>query len=110
MVAFCRRCVDDRPLVDPLKYQAVPQRVDETPAPRAATRPATQASYAGELLTVKVRYKLPEAIESDVIEQAVKPAGRASNLPFASAVAEFGLLLRDGRAPAARWEDRKSVV
>jgi Ca-activated chloride channel family protein len=97
------RSGDDRPIVDPLKYQS-PPHVEETPAPRPATRPVTQSAFAGELLTVKVRYKLPEAIDSDLIEQAVKPGARASNLPFASAVAEFGLLLRDGRAPAARWD------
>jgi Ca-activated chloride channel family protein len=98
------RAGDDRPVVDPLKYQTALPRVDETPAPRQGIRASTPSSYAGELLTVKVRYKLPEAIESDLMEQAVKPGGRASNLPFAAAVAEFGLLLRDDRAPAARWD------
>jgi Ca-activated chloride channel homolog len=84
----------DRPAVDPLKYQPA--------APRPPVR--TTAEYRNELLTVKVRYKLPDADDSQLISVAVRPGGKAPDLPFAAAVAEFGLLLRDGRLPVDRWE------
>jgi len=54
---------------------------------------------------VKARYKAPEGDRSDLITQAVSVAGgRTQHLPLASAVAEFGLLLRDGSTDAARWD------
>jgi Ca-activated chloride channel family protein len=73
--------------VDPLKYQ----RPAQTPLePTAATR-------SNELVTVKLRYKPPSEetsrLISTVIENRVQPIG--GNLGFASAVAEFGMLLRD---------------
>jgi Ca-activated chloride channel family protein len=73
----------DLPGVDPLKYQA----------------PAKPAVGSDEWLTVRMRYKHPEADTSDEVA-AVLP-GTADNLPmaedfrFAAAVAEFGLVLRD---------------
>jgi Ca-activated chloride channel family protein len=89
---------DDRPGVDPLRYQ--PQ-----PAP-PARRPAatTVASTSGEWLRVKARYKLPDGQDSRVFEQPVRSGGREQHLPLASAVAEFGLLLRDGPRHSERWE------
>ncbi len=93
---------DDRPLVDPLKYQA---------SPVAAPRPAPGvARVSGELLTVKVRYQAPEGSASRLIEQAVRAGGPARYLPFASAVAEFGLLLRDDRAFDGHWDDLRARV
>jgi Ca-activated chloride channel family protein len=89
----------DRPVVDPLKYQPSPE-----PAPRPAIAVNVPAQYAGELLTVKVRYKQPDGDVSDLIQQSVKPGGRVQNLPFAAAVAEFGLLLRDPASSLVRWE------
>jgi Ca-activated chloride channel family protein len=89
----------DRPVVDPLKYQTA-----EPAAPFPPRVPAKNG-YGEELLTVKVRYKLPEADVSELIEQSVKPGGRAPNLAFAAAAAEFGLLLRDGQSPLDRWQD-----
>jgi len=88
----------DRLEVDPLKYQQ-----SDRPAPKPPVTRPTSASTSGELLTVKVRYKMPDANESDLIEQAVRPGGRAPDLPFAAAVAEFGLLLRDAQSPQDRW-------
>ena len=35
---------------------------------------------------------------------AVTAGARAEHLPFASAVAEFALLLRDGHPAAGRWD------
>jgi Ca-activated chloride channel family protein len=88
-----------RPNVDPLKYQSS----DRAVVSKTATR--VPAADADELLTVKVRYKQPDGTASSVMEQAVRAGGPARDLPFASAVAEFGLLLRDERAPMARWDD-----
>jgi Ca-activated chloride channel family protein len=98
-----------RPAVDPLKYQPAPQVL------RPATPARVDAGHANEWLTVKVRYKAPEGDESDLIVQAVGQAvgqpvgqavtgGRTRHLPLASAVAEFGLLLRDGSRDAAQWD------
>ena len=73
----------DGPEVDPLKYQA-------------EIRPSA-ASKSDELMTVKLRYKRPDEDRSKEI--AVVVAGRRSeltpNIGFASAVAEFGMLLRN---------------
>lgn len=75
--------------VDPLKYQA--------PAATAA------GAAAGELMTVKVRFKPPSGGASAAIETAVADAPSpdgAPNLRFAAAVAEFGLLLRGSKFKA----------
>jgi Ca-activated chloride channel family protein len=85
-----------RPRVDPLKYQT-----QETASPR----PVRGASSA-EWLTVKVRYKLPDADDSQVMQSAVAPGvnARTTFLPLASAAAEFGLLLRDDHPSPQRWD------
>jgi len=85
-------------LVDPLKYQ----------------EPLKPSSGAGshDLMTVKVRYQEPEGGKSRLmavtVENRVEPL--APNLGFASAVAEFGLLLRDsehkGRASGTSARNR----
>jgi Ca-activated chloride channel homolog len=71
--------------VDPLKYQ----KPSET----------SRASRGGELMTIKLRYKQPDGDLSQkmeaVVPAAVTPLG--ANLGFASAVAEFGMLLRKSR-------------
>jgi Ca-activated chloride channel family protein len=68
--------------VDPLKYQP----------PSAATNRAS----SDELLTVKLRYKAPDAEESRLISATIagRPQQLTANLGFASAVAEVGMLLR----------------
>jgi Ca-activated chloride channel homolog len=67
------------------------QRVD--PAPRTGSR--------GEVAFVKLRYKLPSSETSRLFSQAVLDPGagvRGSNdFRFSSAVAGFGMLLRDSR-------------
>ncbi|MBE7484602.1 MAG: VWA domain-containing protein [Polyangiaceae bacterium] len=71
------------PGTDPLKYQ--------TPgAP-------TGAAVKGELGTVKLRYKLPDASESQLLEVVVRESGVAesNDFRFAAAVAQLGMLLRD---------------
>jgi Ca-activated chloride channel family protein len=82
--------------VDRLKYQ---QPVD---------RPArTVATNSTELMNVKIRYKAPDGDTSRLLEFAVRETvGKMTgNLGFASAVAEFGMLLR--RSPfkgSASWQ------
>ena len=52
-----------------------------------------------ELLQVKLRYKEPESSRSNLITRVVStsPTGANSDFEFASAVAEFGLLLRESK-------------
>ena len=79
--------------VDPLKYQA--------PAPR------TSAGSSDELLTVKLRYKAPDADDSKLISVVLGSRAQqmTANVGFASAVAEVGMLLRKSKhAPSASYE------
>ncbi len=60
------------------------------------------ANFNDELLTVKLRYKEPDGTQSKLLTQGLLDRGNSienatDNLRFASAVAEFGLLLRDSR-------------
>lgn len=73
--------------VDTLKYQ--------TPA---ATTPA--ATESNELLTLKLRYKAPDGDTSQLVSFPVTDAGKkfsqaSPDFVWATAVAQFGLLLRD---------------
>ena len=72
----------DIPGIDALKYQSAPT--------------LTSPARLDETLTVKLRYKQPEASQSTLMSVTV-PAKTASNpaLGFAAAVAQFGMLLRD---------------
>ena len=78
------------PEVDALKYQ--------TPA-----EPVPQAKeLAGELLTLKLRYKQPEGDVSKLLEQPLKNevtsyAKASPDFKFASSVAGFGMLLRHSK-------------
>ena len=78
----------ENPGVDELKY--------------AQGQPPSQGASGSELLTVKLRYKEPDADESKPLNVGVADS-RASfenaseNFKFAAAVAEFGMLLRDSR-------------
>ncbi len=84
------------PGIDELRYQE--------------SRLSAAATSSGELLTVKLRYKAPDADTSRLLSVALRdrqvPLERASkDFRFASAVAEFGLLLRDSPLKAeASWE------
>ena len=74
------------PGVDPLKYQQ---------APRPPAGPDT-----GELLTLKLRYKQPDADQSSLIEVPLREDSKAfrdasTDFRFAAAVAAFGMTLRD---------------
>ncbi len=73
--------------VDPLKYQKT-----------SSTAPATP--YSDELMTVKFRYKQPNSDQSKLSVAVVKDRpmsfnSTSSDFRFASAVAEFGMLLRN---------------
>jgi Ca-activated chloride channel family protein len=86
----------DAPGVDPLKYQK--------PAPAASGDPK-----AIDLFTVKLRFKDPEGTESRLIAFPVEDDGvddaPTDDFRFASAVAEFGLLLRDSAFKGkASWD------
>jgi Ca-activated chloride channel family protein len=77
--------VELEPPVEPLKYQ------------REVPLAPTAAAASDELLTVKLRYKAPEGDTSRLLTRVVRPqvGAMSANLGFASAVAEFGLLLRE---------------
>jgi len=71
--------------VDPLKYQS--------------TKVTTASS---EMLTLKLRYKEPESETSQLLTYTVRDNNAdvnaaSNNLRFASAIAEFGMLLRDSK-------------
>lgn len=73
--------------VDPLKYQS-------------EIKPLSKSNHSDEIMTVKFRYKAPDGDASALIEQPVKEAMQSwanvsENFRFASAVAEFGMLLRN---------------
>jgi Ca-activated chloride channel family protein len=78
------------PPVEPLQNKAVDSlKYQDSPRPNAASK-------SDELMTVKLRYKQPDGDTSRLISVAVRgQSGELTpNLGFASAVAEFGMLLR----------------
>jgi Ca-activated chloride channel family protein len=79
------------PPVDPLKYSR---------NSKGATEGSTSSS--SEMLTVKLRFKKPDGDKSELIERAVTDPGESfakapTDLRFAAAVAEFGMILRDSK-------------
>jgi Ca-activated chloride channel homolog len=73
--------------VDPLKYQK-------------DIKPLSSSKHSDEIMTVKFRYKAPDGDASALIEHPVKEnmlswINVSDNFRFASAVAEFGMLLRN---------------
>jgi len=63
-----------------------------------------KAEVTKDWFTVNTRYKLPESETSELLTHHARPSERAQFLPFASAVAEFGLLLRDYPRDTERWD------
>jgi Ca-activated chloride channel homolog len=64
--------------------------------------PPSDTRFNNELMTVKLRYKQPEGTTSRLLTMGVLDSQKAvaeasDNLRFASAVAQFGLILRDSR-------------
>ena len=72
--------------VDDLRYQPRP---DDLPA----------SEFADEMMYVKVRYKDPDGTRSRLLEQAVadRSGSPSVDFRFATAVAGFGMLLRDSK-------------
>ncbi len=83
------------PGVDPLRYQA------PTPGEQENAGPA----HTGELMTVKLRYKHPDGVKSRRIELPVTKSAYEKtpdeDFRFASAVAAWGMVLRNSRYKGA---------
>jgi Ca-activated chloride channel family protein len=81
----------ENPGVDPLKYQQ-------------PVKPSEMAN-SNELMTVKLRYKEPTRNDSKLVSVSLADSGArlnaaSANFKFASAVAAFGMLLRDSKYKA----------
>ncbi len=76
----------------------------------------SESNFNDELLTVKLRYKEPNETQSKLLTQGLLDRGNSienasDNLRFASAVAEFGMLLRDSRYKGnANFNDVSSLA
>lgn len=89
------KVVADRPTVDPLKYQPKVEAKAETPKAEPVA-----GEHAGELLTLKLRYKQPDGDTSKLLEYPVKDSGQrwaqaTGDFKFAASVALFGMILRN---------------
>ena len=74
------------------------------PQPTPPQSDRATSGTSGEWLTIKARYKQPEGESSHLITRTIQGGGRVRHLPLASAVAEFGLLLRSGTGNTERWD------
>jgi Ca-activated chloride channel family protein len=87
------------PAVEPLRYS------DE--------HKPTATARSGELMTVNLRYKKPDASTSQLITHVVRHADAelGANLGFAAAVAQFGMLLRNSEFKGqSSWESTASLA
>ncbi len=79
-------------------YEIIPAG-KEAAQPQLKYQTSGTATGSSELLTVKLRYKAPNGNTSKLLEYPIESAAfqekLSENLTFASAVAEFGMLLRD---------------
>ncbi len=80
--------------VDPLRYQDRPDPPEPTIAP---------SGFADEMMYVKVRYKDPDGDRSTLLEHPVldRVGQPSADFRFATAVAGFGMLLRDSEHAGA---------
>jgi Ca-activated chloride channel homolog len=96
-------------------YEIVPVG-SESPGPSASNNlkyqhVSTTLSHSRELLTLKIRYKAPEGevsrlLEYPLVDQGNAFAAASGDFKFASAVAGFGMLLRDSEFKGdATWGD-----
>jgi Ca-activated chloride channel homolog len=81
-------------------YEIIPATADESPIPVAESRYQKRSVLdMEETLYVSVRYKLPDSGKIMMAESALKAGQIATamsgGMAFASAVAEFGLILKD---------------
>ena len=93
-------------------YEVVPAGVavprgGETDSLRYQSRPVAEPSdeFADELMYVKVRYKDPDGTKSKLLDHAVADVSGSpsADFRFATAVAGFGMLLRES-PHAGQWE------
>jgi Ca-activated chloride channel family protein len=93
-------------------YDVIPRGVEsEVDVPTAGdlkyqeTQPSDEASASDELLTLKLRYKVPDGDQSQLIERPLthERAERevSSDFHFAAAAAGYGMLLRDSEYTGA---------
>jgi Ca-activated chloride channel family protein len=85
--------------VIPVGAEADPDLPEATRLRYQRNRAALPAAKSNELLTLKLRYKEPDASRSNMITRVVRdgPDAQTPDFRFASAVAEFGLLLRESK-------------
>jgi Ca-activated chloride channel family protein len=98
-IALVDEAVAGGPGIEPLKYQPRPQPTEPTLGTAAARRVDLDQAVNRELLTVKLRWKRPEASESTGLEVPLVEPGPAfdeapADLRFAAAVAAYGMILR----------------
>lgn len=95
--------------VDGLKYQ----QPKTEPAPPAA--PAVPAEVSAETMTVKLRWKAPDADVSQLMEVPVKDAGAkiaeaSPETKWAVAVAGFASRLRNSQFAGMTWDDIRTLA
>ena len=98
-IALVDEAVAGGPGIEPLKYQPRPEPREPALEAAAARRLDVDPEVSRELLTVKLRWKRPEASESTGIEVPLAGRGPAfaeapADLRFAAAVAAYGMILR----------------
>ncbi len=97
------------PPVDELRYSKKKSEAKPNETSAAKATPAEEIANSDEWMTLKLRYKQPEGDVSSKVEFYLKDSdveAKHSDVDFewASAVAEFGLLLRRSQyAPQANW-------
>ena len=98
-------------------YELVPTGATNTVAKTDALKYQKQVPVANEeLLTVKLRYKLPEAdtstrIDQPVVAKDITPAEPSESFRFASSVVEFALLMKDSSFKgSASFDPRRNPV
>ncbi|MBS1910570.1 MAG: von Willebrand factor type A domain-containing protein [Bacteroidetes bacterium] len=84
------------------RYNADSARLSDLSLRYRPARVNAEPVFGGELLDIRLRYKRPDDSASRLLEHPVavaivEPASTSDNFRFASAVAEFGLLLRDSK-------------
>ena len=82
------------PSIDPSKYTQAEERAKEADLARNA------GASSNEMLTLRVRYKLPDAANSTrmdvpLVDRGASFARASQDFRFAAAVAEFGMILRN---------------
>lgn len=96
--------------VDNLKYQQ-PKVTESAPAPA----PEVPAEVSGETMTVKLRWKAPDADVSQLMEVPVKDTGAkiadaSPETKWAVAVAGFASRLRNSQFAGMSWEDIRTLA